>query len=77
MNLIPISDMEALHRDKMGDKVFDVVQSSSGDFLEWLFSIYTNKLPKAKVVKKSDHLVVILSGEIFKVTPYGIKYGVS
>jgi len=77
MNLTPISEMETLNRDKLGDKVFDVVQSSGSDFLELLFSIYTNKLPEAKVIKKNDHLVVILSGEIFRVTLYGIKYGVS
>jgi hypothetical protein len=63
-------------RELLSRKIFDIVYYSKDDLLEYYYSLYQRKLPGAKVIKKNDHLVIMLSGEIFEVRPHGFKYSV-
>jgi len=62
--------------EKVSEKVFDIAYYAKDELLEWLFCLYKDKLPNAKVIKKNDRVVVMLDGEILNITTHGLKYSV-
>jgi len=60
--------------EKVNEKVFDIAYYAKDELLEWLFCLYKDKLPNAKVIKKNDHIVVMFDGEIFNIKTQGLKY---
>jgi len=62
--------------ERIGNKIFNVAYYAKDELLEWLFFLYKNKLPKSRVIKKKDHLVVINGGCVMRVKPHGLKFGV-
>ena len=60
--------------DRLSSMIANIIHYSRDELLEHFYSLFIAKLPNAKVIKKNDHLVIILYGEIFRLILSKLKH---